>query len=52
MGTDDAVTLPINSVRLAQKISGAWLIQIKDAGHGLMYQYPIIFSKIIQLFLD
>ena len=52
VGTDDAVTLPINSVRLAQKIQGAWLIQIKDAGHGLMYQYPIKFSKIIQLFLD
>ena len=52
VGTDDAVTLPINSVRLAQKIPGAWLIQIKDAGHGLMYQHPIKFSKIIQLFLD
>ena len=31
VGTYDAVTLPINSVRLAQKIPGAWLIQIKDA---------------------
>jgi pimeloyl-ACP methyl ester carboxylesterase len=52
VGTDDAVTLSNNSVRLAQKIPGAWLIQIKNAAHGLMYQYPIKFSKIIQLFLD
>jgi pimeloyl-ACP methyl ester carboxylesterase len=52
VGTDDTVTLPLNSVRLAQKIPGAWLIQVKNAGHGLMYQYPLKFSNIIQLFLE
>ena len=52
VGTDDVATLPIDSVKLAQKIPGAWLIQIKDAGHGLMYQYPVKFSKIIQVFLE
>ncbi len=52
VGTDDAVTPPANSVKLAQKIPGAWLIQIKDASHGLMYQYPLKFSEIIQLFLN
>lgn len=52
VGTDDIVTLPMNSVRLAQKIPGAWLIQVKNAGHGLMYQYPLKFSNIIQLFLE
>ena len=51
VGTDDVATLPIDSVKLAQKIPGAWLIQIKDAGHGLMYQYPVKFSEIIQVFL-
>lgn len=52
VGTDDAVTPPANSIKLAQKIPGAWLIQIKDASHGLMYQYPLKFSEIIQLFLN
>jgi hypothetical protein len=25
---------------VVQKIPGAWLVQIKGAGHGVMYQYP------------
>jgi len=50
--TDDAVTPPVNSIKLAQKIPGAWLIQIKDASHALIYQYPLKFSEIIQLFLN
>lgn len=37
---------------IAQKIPGAWLVQIKDAGHGLMYQYPTTFTKIVKTFLD
>src|SRR5262245_53038172 len=30
--TDDVFILPMNSIRLAQKILGAWLIQVKNAG--------------------
>jgi len=36
VGTDDIVRPPANSLMLAQKIPGAWLVQIKGGGHGLM----------------
>ena len=31
---------------------GAWLIQIKDAGHAVMDQYPEEIGKILQTFLS
>jgi pimeloyl-ACP methyl ester carboxylesterase len=37
---------------LAEKIPGAWLVQIKGGSHGLMYQYPDEFSRIILTFLE
>jgi pimeloyl-ACP methyl ester carboxylesterase len=37
---------------LAQNIPGAWLIQIKGAGHGLMYQYPQLFTRTLETFLE
>jgi pimeloyl-ACP methyl ester carboxylesterase len=37
---------------LVDKIPGAWLVQIRDAGHGLMYQYPETFTKVIATFLN
>jgi pimeloyl-ACP methyl ester carboxylesterase len=40
-GTDDNYLVPHgNSLILAGKIPGAWLVQIKDAGHAIMAQYP------------
>ena len=39
-GTKDQAVPAANSLLLADKILGVWLVQIKDAGHGLMYQYP------------
>jgi pimeloyl-ACP methyl ester carboxylesterase len=33
-------------------VIGAWLIQIKDAGHLLMLQYPDKFNKVLQAFLS
>jgi pimeloyl-ACP methyl ester carboxylesterase len=50
-GTEDVAVPAGNSIILAQKIPGAWLVQIKDAGHGLMYQYPDKFNKVLQTFL-
>ena len=41
-----------NSLILIEKILGAWLVQVKGAGHGLMYQYPEQFSKIVKTFLE
>src|SRR5919202_382629 len=39
-GTEDVAVPADNSIILVQKIPGAWLVHIKGAGHGLMYQYP------------
>jgi len=50
-GTEDVAVPAPNSLILAQKIPGAWLVQIKGGGHGLMYQYPDMFNKVLQTFL-
>jgi pimeloyl-ACP methyl ester carboxylesterase len=50
-GTEDVAVPPDNSLIIAQKIAGSWLVQIKGAGHGLMYQYPEKLSKVLQTFL-
>ena len=50
-GTEDIAAPAANSLIIAQKIPGAWLVQIKGAGHGLMYQYPEKFSTVLQTFL-
>jgi pimeloyl-ACP methyl ester carboxylesterase len=51
-GTDDVVVPSDNSLVIAGKIPGAWLVQIKDAGHALMSQYPYKFNKVLQTFLS
>jgi pimeloyl-ACP methyl ester carboxylesterase len=52
-GTDDNNYMPHgNALILAGKIPGAWLVQIKDAGHAVMAQYPAEISKIINTFLS
>jgi pimeloyl-ACP methyl ester carboxylesterase len=50
VGTDDA---PLqDALMLARKIPGSWVVQIRDAGHGLMYQYPGEFNRAIITFLE
>ena len=52
-GTDDNDYMPHgNALILASKIPGAWLVQIKDAGHAVMGQYPAEISKILNTFLS
>src|SRR5919112_225198 len=51
-GTEDVAVPAANSLTLVQKIPAAWLVQIKEAGHGLMYQYPDKFNKVLQTFLS
>src|SRR5919106_1659313 len=52
-GTDDNKYNPhANALVIAGKIPGAWLVQIKDAGHAVMDQYPDEISKILQTFLS
>jgi pimeloyl-ACP methyl ester carboxylesterase len=52
-GTDDDNYIPhANALVIAGKIPGAWLVQIKDAGHAVMDQYPDEISKILNTFLS
>jgi pimeloyl-ACP methyl ester carboxylesterase len=52
-GTDDNFYQPhVNSLKIAEKIPGAWLVQIKDAGHAVPDQYPAEISKILNTFLS
>ncbi len=50
-GTEDVAVPANNSLIIAQKIPGAWLVQFREAGHGLMYQYPEELSTVLQTFL-
>jgi pimeloyl-ACP methyl ester carboxylesterase len=50
-GTEDVAVPAANSLIVAQKIPGSWLVQIKGAGHGLMQQYPEKFVRVLQTFL-
>jgi pimeloyl-ACP methyl ester carboxylesterase len=51
-GTDDVAIQPANSLIIAGKIPGAWLVQIKNAGHAVMDQYPAEVGKIMNTFLS
>src|SRR5215813_4893279 len=52
-GTDDNFYQPhVNSLKIAEKIPGAWLVQIKNAGHAIMNQYPAEVGKIMNTFLS
>ncbi len=51
-GTEDVAVPAANSLPIVQKIPGAWLIQIKGGGHGLMYQYPYQFTAVLETFLS
>ena len=51
VGTEDGATPVGNSLNLIRGIPGAWLVQIKNGGHGVMFQYPHEFTRILQTFL-
>ena len=52
-GTDDDRYQPhVNSLKIAEKIPGAWLVQIKNAGHAAPDQYPEEVGKIMNTFLS
>ena len=52
-GTDDNLYVShVNSFKIVEKIPGAWLVQIKDAGHAVMDQYPEEIGKILNTFLS
>ena len=41
----------VNSLKIVEKIPGAWLVQIKNAGHAVMDQYPQEIGNILNTFL-
>ena len=52
-GTDDNQYNPHqNALVIASKVPGAWLVQIKDASHAIVNQYPEEVGKIIETFLS
>jgi pimeloyl-ACP methyl ester carboxylesterase len=51
-GTEDITSPPVNSLKIAEKIPSAWLIQIEDGGHGVIQQYPDTVNDIIETFLS
>ena len=51
-GTEDFTILAANSLIIAGKIPGAWLVQIPAAGHPVMDQYPAAVGKILNTFLS
>jgi pimeloyl-ACP methyl ester carboxylesterase len=51
-GTEDITAPPANSVMMAERIPGAWLVQIRGGGHGLIFQYPNEFSEVLETFLS
>jgi pimeloyl-ACP methyl ester carboxylesterase len=52
-GTDDNYYNPHqNSLVIAGKVPGAWLVQIENAGHAVMDQYPDEMNRILQTFLS
>ncbi len=52
-GTEDNFYQPhVNSLKIAEKIPGAWLVQIKNASHVVVNQYPAEVGKIMDTFLS
>jgi pimeloyl-ACP methyl ester carboxylesterase len=50
-GTEGITSSHANSLMIAEKIPGAWFVQIERGGHGLMFQHPDKFIKILETFL-
>ena len=50
-GAEDVNTPWQNSLMLIDLIPGAWLVQLEGGGHGVMYQCPKKFSRIVLTFL-
>ncbi|HUU74757.1 MAG TPA: alpha/beta hydrolase [Methanoregulaceae archaeon] len=51
-GTDDVIIPAENASILVRRIPSAWLVQFRNGGHGLTYQFPVEFSKVVMTFLE
>jgi pimeloyl-ACP methyl ester carboxylesterase len=52
VGTSDTVVGVESSKTIASAIPGAWLVQFKKATHGLIFEAPTEFVRIVITFLD
>jgi pimeloyl-ACP methyl ester carboxylesterase len=52
VGDQDILAPPGNSFFIGERVPSAWVVQVRGAGHGLMYQYPGEFTAIVRTFLD
>ncbi len=50
-GAQDILTPVQNALMIADATPGAWLIQIRGAGHGVLFQEPEYSAQIMELFL-
>jgi len=51
-GTDDVIIPPGNTAIIANRVPGAWTSYLRGGGHGVMFQYPHEFAKILLGFLS
>lgn len=51
-GVEDELTPARNAQRMVGRIPAASLVQFRDAGHGLMYQYPAALARTVAWFLE
>jgi pimeloyl-ACP methyl ester carboxylesterase len=51
-GAEDVISVPANAFVIGGRIPGAWVIQVPGGGHGMIYQYPEHFERIVTFFLD
>jgi pimeloyl-ACP methyl ester carboxylesterase len=51
-GAEDVINIPANAFIIGGRIPGAWVIQLPGGGHGMMYQYPEQFGRIVTFFLE
>ena len=50
-GMKDAMIPPANSLILAERINGSWLVRFENAGHRLIFQYPDEMARIVADFM-
>ncbi len=51
-GMEDLIVPPENSLILANRINGSWLVRLENAGHGLVIQYPDKIARIMADFFE
>ncbi|NYT06028.1 MAG: alpha/beta hydrolase [Methanomicrobiales archaeon] len=52
VGSVDVIAPPQNSFFIGERIPSAWVVQVRGAGHGLMYQFPAEFAAVVHVFLE